>query len=247
MARSFNYNQQQYLQGSTPVSVTPFSVACWFYSDEAAHQTLLSISDGGNNTFYVRFRSNGALRAYANGELAETSSTFSLNEWHHALAVFASSTSRAIYGDGGSKGTDTDPVTPSGINIVRIGRAAGGEYFSGGLAEVGVWNVALTDVEVAFLATGVSPLSVRSGNLVGYWPLLGPTATGDNDFSTQNRFHLTAYNSPTWTTHPPNVKDALMWPWRDGVTSWMNPFWGEEAAGRIPRYGFTNFQIPGIV
>ena len=44
-------------------------------------------------------------------------------------------------------------------------------YCDGSLAEAAIWNAALSDAEVAALATGVSPLLVRPGSLVFYAPL----------------------------------------------------------------------------
>lgn len=43
----------------------------------------------------------------------------------------------------------------------------------GSIASAGLWNAALTAKEIAALGQGVSPLYVRPGNLVGYWPLWG--------------------------------------------------------------------------
>ncbi len=47
-----------------------------------------------------------------------------------------------------------------------------GSYMSDSSVEEANWNVALTDAEVAALASGVSPLLVRPENLVRYRPLI---------------------------------------------------------------------------
>ena len=44
---------------------------------------------------------------------------------------------------------------------------------TGDLAEAAVWNVALTDAEVAALARGIHPFLIRPDALVAYWPILG--------------------------------------------------------------------------
>ena len=44
---------------------------------------------------------------------------------------------------------------------------------SGRIAEVALWDVALSAAEVAALASGVTPLHMRPGNLVAYWPVWG--------------------------------------------------------------------------
>jgi hypothetical protein len=44
---------------------------------------------------------------------------------------------------------------------------------SGRVAEGVIYGVALSDAEVAQLATGVSPLLVRPGDILNYYPLIG--------------------------------------------------------------------------
>lgn len=53
---------------------------------------------------------------------------------------------------------------------------------NGKLAEVAIWNVALTDNEMAALSIGVSPLMIRRNALKGFWPLYG-TGSGEADLS----------------------------------------------------------------
>lgn len=72
----------------------------------------------------------------------------------------------------------------------RIGELGGANNpVDGLLAEVGIWNVALTDAEMMALAKGVSPRLIRPGNLKGYWPLWG-TGSPERDQSGQGS-HLT--------------------------------------------------------
>ncbi|MFS2087150.1 LamG-like jellyroll fold domain-containing protein, partial [Stenotrophomonas geniculata] len=76
--------------------------------------------------------------------------------WNHALAVFASSTSRAAYLNGASKGTNVQSSSPTGVNRTTTSMvyvsAASSLFFPGDLAEVAMWNVALTDADAAILA-----------------------------------------------------------------------------------------------
>lgn len=46
-------------------------------------------------------------------------------------------------------------------------------YFDGDIAEAAIWNVALSDAEIAMLAKGLSPLRVRPASLVSYVPMNG--------------------------------------------------------------------------
>ena len=111
---------------------------------------------------------------------ASTSTGYSTGVWTHAAAVFATTTSRTAYINGGSSGTSTSTRNnPSGLDSVSIGRLGYStpiNYLNGRTAEVGVWNVELTATEIATLAKGVSPLLVRADALVSYWPIVGRTS-----------------------------------------------------------------------
>jgi len=95
---------------------------------------------------------------------------------HHGCAVFESTTDRRIYLDAGGKVTNTDSLSsPSGLNRITIGysdRATNALFFDGEIAEVGVWDISLTDAEVAILAEGFSPLFVRPDRLKFYAPIV---------------------------------------------------------------------------
>jgi len=186
MSRSFN-GTSDYLDTSTLIiSGEPLTMACWFNSNTlAASQGLMSLnraSDG--NHYHCLAAAGGAagdpIRAITfDGTSFVGSSTttgYSANTWHHACGVWASSTSRTSYIDGGSKNTNTTSSTPT-IDKASIGRfSSGGSYMNGEIAEACAWDVALTDAEVAILATGVSPLKVRPQNIVCYWPIIGRTS-----------------------------------------------------------------------
>jgi hypothetical protein len=66
------------------------------------------------------------------------------------------------------------------------------------MAEVGIWNAALTDAEVAILALGYSPDQVRPASLVEYWKLIGRNSpeTGIKGYD------MTLYNAPLVANHP---------------------------------------------
>src|ERR1700741_5384202 len=93
-----------------------------------------------------------------------------------ACGVWSASKSRSAYFNGGGKATNSATQTPSGINATAIGAfldTSPDRYHAGMVAEAAIWNVALTDAEVAVLAAAISPLAVRPGSLVAYWPLIG--------------------------------------------------------------------------
>ena len=150
---------------------------------------------------------NAHLVAQANASsspgAATTTAADSTGVWHHACAVFASSTSRSIYLDGTNKITNTTSITPSSGSITgtRIGDSDA-DCFDGDLAEVAIWNAALSDAEVASLfvsnGVGVYPTDVKVANLVAYWPVLGSSSPEPDDVGSND---LTLFNSPASSTH----------------------------------------------
>ena len=55
----------------------------------------------------------------------------------------------------------------------RIGTVAGTNFFDGRIAEVGFWNVSLSDAELLALSKGVSPKMIRPESLLVHHPIWG--------------------------------------------------------------------------
>jgi hypothetical protein len=190
MSRNFVAASSQYL--SHPAAVVadvPITMSCWFYvanvttahvilsigSDTTLgrHQMTLAGNIGGDP---LRLQTLGAASGTAN---CDATGSYAANVWTHACAVVSGVASRACYRDGANKGTSTaSQATGSfGTGVTTIGaRVASGSpgiYHQGRIAEVGFWDVALDDAEVAALASRISPRRIRPANLVAYWPLWG--------------------------------------------------------------------------
>ena len=202
MARSFTRASLHRLDVSQAiVAAAPLTMAAWFYANDiTTEHTICSISDTGGTTDRFAMLANGDLagdpirasaRASDSPSAAATSTSYSASTWQHACAVFASSTSRSAYLNGGGKVTDTNSRTPAGLDSTSVGVLLPliASYMDGLIAELGIWNVALTDAEVASLAKGYSPASVRPQSLVSHWMLLGNTSP-EVDLRT-NKFNLT--------------------------------------------------------
>jgi len=166
---------------SAPVSAAPLTLACWIYvTDLTTSQVPVSLNDAdGTHAFYLFVTAtSGYIRAYTIAGfpptgVAITSSGAGAGAWHHACGVFAAANDRAVFLDGGSKGTNAVNKTPSGIDQTVIGAHAGASpsgYMHGHVAEVGIWNAALADDEVAVLAQGFTPPLVRPQSLALYCP-----------------------------------------------------------------------------
>jgi hypothetical protein len=193
MAYEFN-GTNQYLQvGSAVVTAAPLTMACWFNVDaNNVTHILVSITNQGSQGGITRFAlaarvstAGGGVDAFAsdinnaNG-IAQSTTPYSVNTWHHGCGVFSSATSRTAYIDGGSAGTNTTNITPTLLERTNIGvqflSGAGGTngiaFADGRIAEVGIWNAALTAAEIASLAKGMTCDKVRPQSLVFYAPLV---------------------------------------------------------------------------
>lgn len=209
MAREFDDASSQYLSGSTPVTAAPITVACWAKTDDTTGlDVAVSITDTGGDTNYwfLGFRGDVAgdpirwqVRAGGSAQ-ADTTSGYTADTWHHLCGVEASSGDRRVYIDGGSKGTNNTGLTPTGIDTIAVAalvRTSAGSYLDGGVAELGVWNVALTDTEVALLAKGYAPPLVRPQSLVYYLPCVR-----DADEDIVGGISMSATAGPTVSAHP---------------------------------------------
>ncbi len=168
------------------LTATPLTIAAWAKMPNtpggAAVITGLFTSGSASNRNRFSLQLSNGLLVAATGDAstsvgATTSSSYSLTDWFHGCAVFASATSRAAYLNGGGKGTNATSITPSGINRTSVGVGDGSsadQALTGGtIAEVTYWSAALTDAEVAALANGIWPFMVRPDAIVAHFPLVG--------------------------------------------------------------------------
>lgn len=160
------------------------SLACWLKTTNSGIQTFLQHdSNGGTNgrSFQWRLSNNTVQFLSWPGPITHTGTWTDLNNgaWHFVGVVWHSTLVR-MYRDLAAETKHVTPGAPAGASWpVDIGRRSNGttaEFF-GTLANHAWWNVALTDQEMAAMAKGVSPLSIRRGSLVAHWPLRGDFAS----------------------------------------------------------------------
>lgn len=212
MARNFNGSGDYLYYTSAILTGEPLTLACWFLPDNVTGAfTIVALGTsgiGGPRNEFGLLVVNGALWAIEQDasvfKYATPSVGVSIGNLYHGCGVFSSSTSRAAYLNGGNKGTNTDSVSPaiSGGTLTRIGQRCNdgdNQKFDGLIAEVAAWNVALTDAEVAVLATGMSPLAVRPASLVAYWPLIGKYSP---EIDVVGGFGMTLTGTPAAAAHP---------------------------------------------
>lgn len=217
MARTLSTGNYLRYSGTPPVVTAPFSMGCWakvshgsvagflgVLSRQAAPQSLYDLffygsgSGGGDNKIYWQSNATGT------GGSAVSTAAVPNGSWFHGLGVESATNSRAVYINGGSKGTDTTNATqPTGLDRMMVGGADhsgvnGREIFPGTLAEWALWDAALTDAEATMLSLGVSPLFIRPGNLLVYYPLVGRYSP---EIDTVGGFNQTLTGTPAVADH----------------------------------------------
>lgn len=204
MAYNFSAGSSEFFRAtSVPVTETPLTVACWFnISSVAASRPLVCIEDStGNNGWRLLGQTDRTLRfatrSGGNTSAADAAATFFTNEWSHACGVTSSATSRKIYLDGNFYGSNTTSRTPAAsVTRTTIGSNMTSDFMTGQIAEVGIWNIDLTDQEVSALGQGVSPSLIRPQSLVLYMPLMR------NVVELKQGRVFTTGGSPNVTDHP---------------------------------------------
>jgi hypothetical protein len=209
MAYDFNGTNQRLSTASAPATNVPLTMACWFKTDSVTvDQTLVYITNSAANpsrfALFIAGTSVGdPLRAFVAGTNNTPSAildfgTVTAGSWSHAAGVFTSATSRRAYLNASESSENTANVGAATMSSMEIGaRSDFGNtalFMEGQIAEVGIWNVALTAAEVASLADGMTCDKVRPQSLVFYAPLVrdlidvkgGVTITNNNTATVAN-------------------------------------------------------------
>ena len=201
MASAFTGSSSQYLSATNPVSAAPFTMAAWArISNTSGNKGIVSLHSSTAQRFLL-YMSGSTPSFFVNDSVTFTqpqAGTASANTWFHVAAVEAAANSHKVVFNGTTSQTLTGSRTPSGINgLVIGGDSANGNasnFMTGQIAEVGIWNVALADAEIASLADGMTCDKVRPQSLVFYAPLVrdlqdvrgGLTITNNNTATVAN-------------------------------------------------------------
>lgn len=165
---------------TSPVTAVPFTISCWFNADTLIGNLVNVTNSSGSNAFRLVLLSTGSIRANSVnnniGVQSDTTTTCTTGTWNHACGVYASSTSRTAYLNGTAATTNTTSSTPGDITRINIGSRRNNSlndlFIDARLAEVGIWNAALTSAEITGLSKGVSCGLIRPQSLVFYAPLI---------------------------------------------------------------------------
>jgi len=203
MAYDFN-GTNQFLEVGSAVVNRPCTMAVWAYLDNVTNprdfvsvssKTQLAVLRLNVNGTQYRIADQGNVNAVANGGIV------SANVWNHYAGVFASGSSRTPYTNGvaGAENTTTvAAITPTFTNIGAFyaGTATAIQFMDGLIAEVGIWNAALTAAEIASLAQGMASDKIRPQSLVFYAPLVRDLNDQKGGLAITNNNGATVANHP---------------------------------------------------
>jgi hypothetical protein len=191
----------------SPTTAPPVTLSAWIRRDTTAtgarnivaclgNNDELMLRLGSTNTVQARMVFNSSFGLIT----AVTAGTVAASTWTQVAARFSRSGSTATVSAfiNGVKGDDglTTPFAQETMINAQIGSLGGDSTFGGDIAEVGIWNTALSDTEIISLSKGIACSRINPQNLRFYAPLirnLGDIRGGRT---------MTALSSPTVSNHP---------------------------------------------
>lgn len=222
MARDLNGSSHYLSRNAALATTVPFTFACWINPDATSDEVVFSLGISSDTSEYsslmIRNADAKLLAASIDAGSASTASNVSTNAvstgvWSHVGGVWtnfnngAGTGIRAYLNGAVGSSVGVQNATPEGTyNQTAVGalwRTTASGFFDGRIADAAFWNVGLTADEMASLAAGASPLSIRPQSLVAYWPLLA-RATDEEDWVGGNT--LTNNSAAASDEYPPLIR-----------------------------------------
>jgi hypothetical protein len=150
-----------------PIGNSTYTLAAWIKPTASGARGIIGWGSYGTARAVNALRlhtatTNNAFRHYwwaADLDANPASPDIFNGQWHHIAAVYNGAT-RTLYLDGVQIAQDSPGANNSTNLNFRIGSTNNGEYFSGAIDDVAVWNSPLSLSEVQSLAGGALPSSV---------------------------------------------------------------------------------------
>ncbi len=182
MARGCVQASSQYLQSSTAAITSPLpaTIACWAYRTDISvpWSGLVSLSNGAGNYYQMLGMTTGgviyATAATPAGAISATGPALVKDQWYHIAGVWDAAGNVTLYVDGDDKATGTGAADHALFTKMAIGRRVqtSSHYWDGYVAELGIWDIALSAREVQALADYTAPILERRNDLQLYASLL---------------------------------------------------------------------------
>lgn len=163
-------------------AAVPFSINCWFKTSTlAATRQFIQIGTATTNFRRIGINSSNQVVAQCSTGTLRTSTagTFTSGAWSMATGVFSATNNRLAYTNAVAGTANTNTVTNAQPTILTVGGSQGNPNANDiNLAEVAIWDVALTAADITALYDGHRATQVRPDNLIVYMPLVrAPTGS----------------------------------------------------------------------
>jgi hypothetical protein len=210
MAYDFTAASSQYLSmNSAVVTGGPITLAAWFNrKNTTATHGFVSVGSSSSTNFITLLAGvspNNFLSLVVNDGVnpltAQTVAGATANTWHHGCGTFSSSKEVRAFLNGTNFGVLTATANLTTQDRTTIGARFGaggvaGQFADALIADVGIWDVVLSDAEIASLAGGMTCDKVRPQSLVFYAPLVRDLVDVKGGLTITNNNTATVANHP---------------------------------------------------
>ena len=183
-----------YIDTGAQLIQTTHSVSAWVYFEGTSNGLVVCSRDSGFDGFYLLMTSSQYPYYRVNNSTITTSTAYS-NEWVHLVATYDGTTQK-LYVNGSQVGSATTSQTISVTTDTRIGAESYSlnNYFTGNLANVAIWNRALSSDEInSVMWKSYEALSGAESNGLQAWYSLDdisgtsvPDSSGNGNTGTAN-------------------------------------------------------------
>jgi len=163
-----------------------FTVEAWIKPSELVNNNLSILgtdSIENNQGLHLLIRNKKAYFGFFSNDTAGTKE-LTANTWYHVSFSYERATRRqSIFINGELDKSEGNRNQFQGTGALKIGSSLGGNYFKGCIAELRIWNKALTAAQIQ--AYRYQRLTGKEPNLIAYYPLNSMTLEGSTSTVTE--------------------------------------------------------------
>ena len=195
-----------FIQTNDPFNHTNHTIAAWVYVDDNAdNKAVFDARDASDDGILFNVNTTEAIRYSINAADVDSTTTHA-NEWVYVVGTYDGTTQR-LYINGSQNNSATTSQTISTTTDAKIGKFSYGTggYFNGNLANVAIWNRALSSDEInSVMWKPYQALTATESNGLQAWysldDIASPTASlatmeqlaTDKDATIENKAAITA-------------------------------------------------------